>query len=102
MIGDVQACAETGHEWGADEGLPAYIIVRVDPMTHEEAHAYCNELTEQAWVYSDLDLILEDTRHRKREYQLKPTWVDTIINVHNGFLEVAREDLDAYLDKHVF
>ena len=102
MIGDVITCAPTGHVWGAKEGLPKYVIARVDPMTHAEAHAYCSALVEQTWYYADLDMILQDTVHRKREFQVKPTHVDTIINVWGGFIEIARDDFDTYLDKHVY
>jgi hypothetical protein len=65
--GDIVVVRPDGWEWGNDEGLPRYVVVKVPELSYEEAKVYEESLTEEGKVL------------RKRKHSFSKTDVDTAI-----------------------
>ena len=93
QLGDIVVIRPDGWEWGREEGLPNFVLVKIPDMTVEEAKQYEDSIMDNT-----------DPEHSKllrfRKWYLKPTWVNTIIS-QGGVYTISKATVVNYIEAKV-
>ena len=101
QLGDPIVVMPDGHGWGAEEGLPKFIVARVLDMDVTEGQSYLDQLfTEIEHLLDNGEIEIEQIRIRNKKNAVPKNWVSTVVTVHDGFIEITRQQfLDQVITK---
>jgi hypothetical protein len=92
QIGDVVVVRPDGWQWGKEECLPNFIVVKVPQITFEEAKKYEEALVDNSNPEKPILL-----KHRK--HQIPKVVVDNSILLNQSSMTVTKSNLDAQIIK---
>ena len=89
QVGDIISVKPNGWEWGKEEGLPNYVVVRVPDMTYKDTKQYEKRLIE---VDGKNKVVI-----RKRKYSFSSSEVETAKVGNLDAIQVNKATFESYL-----
>jgi hypothetical protein len=96
--GDVIVVRPDGWEWGKEECLPRFIVVKTKE-TYEEAKKYEESLTKTVEKEVDSKMVEEQELVAVRKYNIDVSAVDAVADEVKNFEEITAVDLKAEIQE---
>lgn len=94
--GDIIVVRPDGWEWGKEEGLPNYIVVKMPGVSVEEAKVYEQPLYKTETVTIDSKSVEQEVVAKKRKYNIDALKVEQAITEKTSVLSVASKDISSF------
>lgn len=95
QIGDVIVVKPDGWNWGKEECLPNFIVIKIPDLKYEDAKNYEQSLTEE---YVDPETQMIETRMLKcRKYQIPTAVIDDAKQSVSTTVSISKEQKDTFI-----